>query len=144
MEYNPIIELVRLEENFEYGTFGVLKINKEVFCPTLEPRDELNSSFNSCIPAQQYHCERMKTGLTSVLSLGLTNTFEVMNVPMRTNIKFHPGNSMEDTAGCILLGQYFGKLRDKRAILNSGITFLEFMRRMDDHDRFNLTITEQY
>jgi len=35
----PIVELIRLEENFQYGTFGVIKINKQVFCICLEPAE---------------------------------------------------------------------------------------------------------
>ena len=31
-----ILELIRLEENDQFGTFGVLRINKQVFCVTEE------------------------------------------------------------------------------------------------------------
>ncbi len=140
----PILELIRLEENYDYGTFGILRISKEVFCVTLEPRDELNAVSKSSIPAQQYICQRGKTNLSSILSLNLTETFEVMNVPNRTVVKFHPGNSAENTEGCILLGQYFGKLKDKRAILNSGNTFKSFMELMTGHDTLHLTVIEHY
>ena len=140
----PSVELVRLEENYNYGTFGVLKVNKEIFCVTLEPRDELNATGISSIPAQQYYCARGKTNLSSILRLGLNETFEVMHVPGRTYIKFHPGNSIKDTWGCILVAETFGKLHDARAVLNSGQTFLRFMSVMEAYDKFVLTITEHY
>ena len=140
----PSVELVRLEENFEFGTFGILRINKEIFCCTLEPRDEENRVNISSIPAQQYICKLGDTGLNSVLRLGLYKTFEVMNVPGRTNIKIHPGNSIEHTEGCILLGEKFAKFKGDRMILNSGRTFLRFMDLMTNHPSFHLTVKEDY
>ena len=67
----PSIEIIRLEENHEHGTFGILRINKEIFCCTLEENDEENASNISSIPAQQYICELRSTNLGSVKNLGL-------------------------------------------------------------------------
>jgi len=133
----PVLELVRLEENAEHGTFGILKIQKEVFCCTLELPDLLNVMERSCIPAQQYVCVRYN-------SPSFGETFFVAEVPGRTNILFHAGNIWSNTKGCILLGQYWGKLGHDRAILNSGGTFRNFMKRVKDHDRLSLTISEFY
>ena len=118
----PIVELIRLEES-EHGTFGVLRICKQIFCYTLEPMDKENKRYVSSIPAQQYVCKR-----TSSVRFG--NTFEVANVPGRDSILFHPGNRQTDTNGCILLGQYIDKLYMDpiaRAVMNSGNTFKKFM-----------------
>ena len=133
----PIVEIPRLEENFQYGTFGVLLIQKEVFCVTLERPDILNKPFESSIPAQQYICER-------VVSSKAGETFQVMNVPDRDHVLFHPANLMIELQGCIALAQYFGKLKGDRAILNSGNTFKAFMEIMKGYDQFHLTITEVY
>jgi len=132
-----IVELIRLEES-EKGTVGVLKVDKEVFCFTLEPPDILNRQSISSIPAQQYICRRHKSEKY--------NTFQVMNVPDRTNILFHPGNTVSDTAGCILLGSEIGKLKGDRAVLNSGITFKGFMEEIGTREDavFHLTITTNY
>jgi len=140
----PSVELIRLEENHEFGTFGILRINKEIFCVTLEPRDELNKLSVSSIPTQQYICELKPTNLSSVKRLGLTAAYEVMSVPGRSSIKIHPGNTDENTQGCILLAEKFGHLRGDRAILNSGNTFLRFMAVMSDYEKFHLTIIEHY
>ena len=140
----PVVELIRLEENYDHGTFGVWRIQKQVFCMTLEPRDEENVNNISSIPAQQYMCEVGTTGLSSVRRLGQTQTYEVMNVPGRTNIKIHPGNTDDNTFGCILLGSTIGKLRGDRAVLNSGATFLLFVKAMREYRRFLLTILEHY
>lgn len=137
MSLIPIIEIIRLEENFDYGTFGVLRINKEVFCVTLEPPDVFNQQNRSSIPAQQYICSRYASERHG-------ETFAVENVPGRYAVLFHSGNTQKNTIGCILLGQYFGKLKDDRAILNSGQTFKRFMDLMAGYDRFHLTIKEAY
>lgn len=126
------VELIRLEEGPE-GTFGVLKVNKRIFCMTLEPKDMLNEQNISCIPApQQYTCQKRMTKYGE--------TFEAMNVPGRAGILFHSGNFLGDTLGCILLGQYTSKLRDERGVFNSGNTMKAFMEKMKDIDSFLLTI----
>jgi len=132
-----IAEIIRLEEDYKYGTFGVLKIDKQVFCATLEPSDLLNMRGKSSIPAQQYRCHRQ-------YSTNFGWTFKVNDCPGRTGILFHAGNYVKDTAGCIILGQYFGKLKDNRGVLNSGNTFKKFMDIMDGQDEFHLTIREVY
>ena len=133
----PVLELLRVEESETWGTFGVLRIQKEVFCVTLEPADRLNRPNMSSIPAQQYVCERY-------LSARYGFTFKVSRVPDRDNVIIHSGNSVEDTEGCILLGEHFGKLKDDRAILNSGKTFQKFMAVMKGYDKASLTINEFY
>jgi len=132
----PALELIRLEES-EQGTFGVLKIQKRVFCWTLEPSDEWNQTSTSCIPAQQYTCIRH-------FSATHGETFMVTNVPMRVNILFHSGNVKNDTRGCILLGQTLGKLRGDRAVLNSGETFKSFMDELTNYNTAHLTIVTYY
>jgi hypothetical protein len=132
-----IVELVRIEENETWGTFGILKINKEAFCVTLELPDRLNRRNHSCIPAQQYTCER-------IVSTKFGRTFRVKDVPNRNGILFHAGNTISYTAGCILLGQYWSKFRGNRGILNSGYTFKKFMAAMANEDFFHLTISMHY
>jgi len=132
----PIVELLRLETS-RAGTFGILKINKQIFCATLEPGDLLNKPDQSSVPAGQYWCHKDN-------SLRLGPTFEVADVPGRNGILFHAGNTIEDTAGCILLGESFGKLKGDRAILNSGKTFRSFLALFKDVKKFHLTISEHY
>jgi len=127
-----IVEIIRLEEGPE-GTFGILKINKKLFCMTLEPRDILNKQNVSSIPGpQQYLCKKRMSRFGE--------TFEIMDVPDRTGILFHAGNFLGATAGCVLLGQYVAKLRGERGVFNSGNTMKAFMEIMKDIDEFLLTI----
>ena len=132
----PVVEIIRLEESAQ-GTFGVLRIQKEVFCVTLEPPDMENAQDISSIPAQQYVCEKVN-------SPKYGETFEVKGVPGRDHVLFHAGNVVENTKGCILLAQYFGKLRGERAVLNSGQTFKDFMDALASYESFRLTIKEEY
>lgn len=136
MKLIPTVRLTRLEEN-KQGTLGVLTICSQVFCVTLELPDRLNVSNMSSIPAQQYECKK-------IISPHFGETFEIYDVPSRSHVLFHSGNVVGNTRGCILLGQYFGKLQGDRAILNSGITFNRFMALMKDITSFNLTIKESY
>ncbi|MEA2065883.1 MAG: DUF5675 family protein [Thermotogota bacterium] len=131
------VRLIRLEENFQYGTFGVLLIDSEVFCATLEPADIENQRNVSSIPAQQYLCQRYS-------SAKYPDTFQITNVPNRSYVLFHAGNISAHTAGCVILAQYFGKLKGDRAVLNSGITFKSFMNIMTGVNEFHLTIKENY
>jgi len=133
----PIVEIIRLEEDFQYGTFGKMRINKQVFCETLEPADNENAQNISSIPAQQYICKRIDSPKYS-------DTFEITNVPERSHVLFHPGNTRSHTRGCVMLGQYVGKLKELRAVINSGDTFKQFMAIMTGYDEFHLTIHEYY
>jgi hypothetical protein len=133
----PVIELIRLEEHHDFGTFGILKVNKTVFCVTLEPPDKENVQNISSIPAQQYICYRHN-------SPTFGDTFKIMGVPDRSEVLFHAGNIVKHTKGCIILAQYFGKLKGNRAVLNSGNTFKQFMHVMRDFKFFHLTIKEVY
>jgi hypothetical protein len=133
----PVLEIIRLEENSEHGTFGVLRINKQVFCVTLELPDKLNATSISSIPAQQYECVRFQ-------SPSFGDTFQVCGVPNRSAILFHAGNTDDNTRGCILLAEHYGKLGIDRAILNSGKTFKRFMQILSAETVLSLTIKEEY
>ena len=132
-----VIEIVRLEESAE-GTFGILKINKEVFSFTLELPDRENEASRSSIPAQQYIVKRIQSPKHG-------DTFRVFGVPGRTYINFHPATFVTELEGCIALGETIKKLKDgRRATVNSGDTFRHFMKEMGDDTEFHLTISEMY
>ena len=133
----PSVELLRVENSHYFGVFGILVLQTTAFCVTLEPPDYANIQQESCIPANQYLCSKK-------VSPKFGHTYEVRHVPNRSNIVFHPGNSVEDTEGCILLGRQFGLLRGNRAILNSGDTFKQFIEEMRMYDTFTLTIKTIY
>ena len=129
----PKCSIVRVEEGFS-GTFGVFLWEGEAFCITLEPPDLDNRVNVSNIPPGKYLCQRYHSQKY--------DTFEIAEVPNRTNILFHAGNTKEDTSGCVLLGEYFDKLRGNRAVLNSGKTFRKWKSLLGNNRTFWLTIKE--
>jgi hypothetical protein len=99
----------------------------------------------SCIPAGTYKVLR-----TIYYKHGY-ETFEII-VPGRSRILFHPGNTEEDTDGCVLVGMRRGTLwvRDedaplkplahKTAVVNSQQAFRLFMESMRDIDEDILAV----
>lgn len=137
-------DIVRVEQSGE-GTFGVLLLDGDSFCVTLELPWRRNQKSISCIPAGKYQCQRVKSPLVQSLTKGKwIETFEIRGVPGRDKILFHAGNLIENTRGCVLTAQYFGKLKGDRAVLNSGDTFDRFMVAMAGVKAFTLTVTDAF
>lgn len=137
----PTVEIIRLEDNFPQGTFGALLVARQVVCWTLEPPEYENKKDFACIPVGQYECERINSLRFK------TSTYIICNVPNRTHVEFHPGNTVDDTVACVLLGETQGKLKcskGDRAVLNSGKTFKNFIEMMSSYEKFNLTIKEAW
>lgn len=132
-----ILELIRLETHQKYGTRGVLRINKELFCMTLELPWKMNQRDVSCIPAGTYEVEQVDSP-----TFGLS--YEVMNVPGRSNILFHVGNTIRDSTGCILLGRKYQWFNGTRAVMQSSRTMEDFVERMTGSPKSLLTVIEVY
>jgi len=135
---NAVLRLVRVESNINDGVFGVLTLNGEVFCVTLEPPDKKNEARISCIPTGQYTCKRFN-------SPKFGKTWQVMGVPNRNYILFHAGNTKNHTLGCILQEEKYGKIKNvERAVLNSGTTFASFLEATKAYTTLTLTVTSAY
>jgi hypothetical protein len=115
------------------GTFGVLIVDGYPIGLTLEPEWKDNKSNISCIPPGKYKCKRVDSPTYG-------DTFEVTDVNGRDNILFHWGNLPINTKGCILVGEEFGKLDGKTAILASKRAFNELKNILADEDEFELLI----
>lgn len=126
------IELIRVAM-LESGTFGVLLDENLPFCLTVERPWIDNQVGISCIPTGNYVCHR-------VSSLKFGNTFEVHEVPGRSHILFHKGNLMDDSHGCIIVGEQYELLGGKPAVLASGKAFQEFLDRTKDVNEFNFDV----
>lgn len=103
---------------------------------TLELPKNLNIQDISCIPEGKYVCRRRKSEIV------LGETFQVMNVPERTAILFHPGNSIADTKGCILLGSEIGFVNGNYGIMESKKAFNKFMSLLKGENEFDLIISQ--
>ena len=91
------LELVRYAAD-EWATHGRLFANGEYLCCTLE-RPWLNNQRSvSCIPFGSY------TGAVQPSPRFRRDLPELLDVPGRSQILFHAGNTPDDTQGCILVG----------------------------------------
>ncbi len=125
------------------GSPGVLILGNQPICLTLEENWRDNEKGLSCIPAGSYLCRRRNTPQHG-------DTFEVMDVPGRTAILIHSGNTEADTEGCILLGKEYSTIRARDdqsglievqlAVLNSKMAFIQFMLLTGDRETFALHV----
>lgn len=142
---------LRRTERLADGTFGQLEIEgHQTLLVTAEDDWSDNARGVSCIPPGLYELRR-----TIYHRYGY-DTYEVWAVPSRSRILIHPGNTEEDTQGCILVGSAMGWLtvaededtgeRDarKRAILQSREGFKAFMAAMESVPWALLRITEDF
>jgi hypothetical protein len=111
--------LIRLYGNM--GTNGYLLHDKRVLCKTIELPWRNNQPSISCIPEGSYNLrERFSTRFGRHL--------EILNVPNRSHILFHPANNaLRELRGCIapvteLVGQGLGNY--------SGMAFRKLMDRV--------------
>ena len=96
------INLLILRDTFtENSTIGELHLNGEFMCDTLENPYINNERNISCIPEGSYSV-RLRTARESATRDYLH--LLVKDVPNRSYILFHIGNSAKDTSGCILVG----------------------------------------
>jgi len=89
----------------------------------------------SCIPVGDYICERVQ-------SPKFKNTFEICDIPNRTDVLFHKGNIEDDSHGCVLIGEQYHRYKGKASIKASREGFAEFLYRTKDIDVFHLKIVD--
>ena len=123
------------QEEADDGTFGALLLDGRVFCVTLEPPDRDNQQNISNIPPGVYPLRR-------VVSPKYGETFEICEVPSRAHVLLHAGNLVRHTRACVLVAQYWGKLKGNRAVLNSGATFRKLMDAMFGIDETTIDIRD--
>lgn len=115
-----------------YGTFGVMIIDGLPKYVTLEDPWMDNERNVSCIPIGVYKAKVVKSP-----SKGL-KVWELQNVPDRTHIQIHIGNSQFDTDGCILIGSSFSSASP--VIAKSWIAFTSFMHSLAKHDKLEVIV----
>lgn len=91
----------------------------------------LEEVLGECIPAGVYTCRR------SFYHKGGYEAFEVMDVPNRTRILIHKGNTIKDTEGCILVGMTWAP---PFGIAESTVAFSTLMHRLKNFSEFQLII----
>jgi len=131
-----ILRLVRVSD-YNGATLGALCFNGKPEMLTLEETSRDNERKVSCIPEGKYKIKRHRSP-----TFGMT--FRVEDVPERSHILFHAGNTAKDTEGCILVGQRYGNLATMPAVLNSGKAFENFLKIMSGITEADLIIIAAY
>lgn len=121
------------------GVFG-----KMMGFTSVEEQDLGNQPRISCFPEGAYVCRR------KMYNKGGYETFEITDVPNRSNILFHVINTEEDTEGCVGITTRLGVMeridedtgikRHKLAGVSSRSAFKEFMDRMAGVHEFVLVV----
>ncbi len=122
---------------------GVLCMDGEPLCVTLELPWRENAKDISCIPAGIYTCRRTFKRTTKG-GMEIPETFEIMRVSNRSGVLFHVGNYPHDTHGCILLGTSFATASPDPMICQSTSAFRNFMKEMQEVNDFSLRIINAY
>lgn len=121
------------------GAFGVLQWMGMTFCNTLERTypGPYNSHVTK-IPPGVYKCVRSRFNKAKTPY----DTWKIVGgvITPDREIKFHIGNVEDDSDGCILVGEEFGRLSGARAVLASGRAFREFMTLTADFDELDFAV----
>lgn len=119
------------------GVFGVLQWHGRTFCLTLEHsyRGQGNSHVPK-IPPGEYECMRTH------YHRGDYETWQIIGgvITPERRILIHKGNLEEHSEGCVLLGEEYGWLKERQALLSSGRAFQEFMTLTSEFDRLKLAV----
>lgn len=126
---------LRLErECLENRTLGKLYINKEFFCSTIEDKyrdlsKEKKVYGETCIPYGTYKVIINKSPKYGRLMPRL------LDVPHFDGILIHSGNTEQDSAGCIIVGQ-----RSGQKVINSRDTFNKLFNRLEKYSNIKIEI----
>lgn len=108
-------------------------------CFLLEQMDLSNAPYESCIPTGLY---KMKLGH---FNAGGYKAYEVIDVPERTYIKVHIGNTVKNIWGCLCPGDAIHIFSNgKWGVLNSEDTFNKFMDVLEGDKEVWLSVREDF
>lgn len=118
------------------GTFGVLLADGAPFAVSLERPWRDNLKGESCIPTGEYTCVRVNSPKFGA-------TWLVRDVPGRSEILFHAGNTFADSHGCILVAEKFATWADgSTSIADSKLGMADLMSLTRDRVSFYLIVRD--
>lgn len=109
-------------ERISYGpraTIGLMRWS-DVLLYTLEDAWANNKPMLSCIPDGVYRCRPRRFNRGGYMAV------EVRDVPGRSNILIHRGNTADDVTGCLLVGRFLDAFRGVIAVLDSAWAWGQF------------------
>ena len=139
--------LKRIYKGDKY-TIGKLYIDGEWFCDTIE--DVVRSLPKDCpytSKGKNCECKEKVYGKTAIpagtykVILSYSNRFkrilpELLNVPHFLGIRIHRGNTEQDSAGCIILGE--NKVKGK--VINSTPYEIKLVKLLENQKNVTITI----
>jgi hypothetical protein len=137
-------------EYLQTGIFGELELSPNVILSTLEHaygiknEDKSQTLWTPKIAEGMYTCVRgihQLEALPGKMPPPPFQTFQIMGIPdfsgkPVTKCLFHPGNTENDSHGCVLLGDF----QQGSAIFKSRDAFAKFMAELEGINNFPLTI----
>lgn len=118
--------LLREKNQLPDCTLGVLYRNNEAICCTLELPWLNNQQQKSCIPKGSYEVTRYFSPSKK------SEVFLLHDVPFRTMVQIHSGNTINDIKGCIAVGRVYGSIKGMRAVLHSRNTMKKLLTELPE------------
>ena len=118
--------------NHDEGVGGVFLIHNRPFCLTLEETWNDNRKNDSCIPEGTYEVRKYS-------GTKYKDVWQIYDVPNRSAILIHWGNTDNNTSGCVLAGLEFGVINGRMAILRSKEAIEKLRKALPN--KFELKIT---
>ncbi len=115
------------------GTFGSMVIDDNLTIYTVEDAWRENASNVSCIPVGTYQCS------PRFYNRGGYPAIHIKNVPGRSHILIHRGNTELDVQGCVVTGMKLGFIKNRWAVADSRTAFDLLSARFGDQN-FELEI----
>lgn len=123
------------------GTFGRLELPSGADLYTVERPWLSNKRRESCIPEGRYAMGMRESGVVNRSTSGeYTQGWEIKDVPARTYIMIHPGNTMDDLQGCIAPGLDLGFVGGRWAVTQSRDAFRRLMDELAVEDEWLLHV----
>jgi hypothetical protein len=134
--------MILLERAYtDMGTFGVWTMPSGFQCYTVERPWAGNKPFKSCIPEGVYTMKKRPSPVVERTSRGrYSEGWEVTNVPERSYIMVHPGNTAADLEGCVAPGEALGYIEGKWAVTNSQAVFRRLMTELSTRSEWTIDI----
>lgn len=124
----------------DQGAFSYLltSLGSQIACTVERTFGELGAPAVVLQPGE-YVCVRGEHSLDGIHRF---ETFEVTGVSGHSGILFHSGNWETDSKGCIIVGEAFGTLGERKAVVRSVSAFHTFLDRERDVESFMLTVED--